>query len=198
MPGSAASNVATADPGSSSLDAEGDAMELRRKRFITLLEEISAGMFAVVIVITFAQVVLRYAFKAPMFWAEELARYLFIWMSFTGATVAVALQAHTRIGFFVGLLPKSLQKAASVLVNLLCISFLGIVGMKGISIVRVALSNRSPALGVPLGLVYLALPVNAAIMIAYLLVQIVHTIHPAPGVLEYVRSVDQQQELNKQ
>ncbi len=154
-------------------------MQLGGKRFITLLEQVSAAMFAIVIVTTFAQVVLRYVFKSPMFWAEELARYLFIWMSLTGATVAVALQAHTRIGFFVGLLPEPLQRAVSVLVYLLCCLFLGVVGTKGLGIVTVAMTNRSPALGVPLGLVYLALPVNAGIMVVCLLVQIVQTLKPA-------------------
>lgn len=132
---------------------------------------VTAIMLALLSVITFLQVILRYAFQSPIFWAEELARYLLIWVSLTGATIAVAQQANIRIGFFVNITPKCTQKVISILVPLLCIGFLIIIGSKGVGIAISAFTDRSPALGLPIGFVYLSLPVNALIMIIYLLIQ---------------------------
>ncbi|MCE7878778.1 MAG: TRAP transporter small permease, partial [Betaproteobacteria bacterium PRO3] len=52
-----------------------------------------AGMFACV----FAQVVFRYFLDDPLVWSDELARYLFVWVSFLGWIIAARNRSHLAI-----------------------------------------------------------------------------------------------------
>ena len=45
-------------------------------------------LFAAMVVACTAQVIWRYLFNDPLVWSEELARYLFIWISYLSAWVA--------------------------------------------------------------------------------------------------------------
>ena len=49
---------------------------------VRALNAIGAVALALTIALTFAQVVLRYAFNNPQAWSEEISRYLFIWSGF--------------------------------------------------------------------------------------------------------------------
>ncbi|PWC52462.1 TRAP transporter small permease [Azospirillum sp. TSO22-1] len=68
------------------------------KRFVdaleTLTEWIMALMLAAMVALVFGNVVLRYVFHSGIVAAEELARLLFVWMVFLGATVALRTNQH--------------------------------------------------------------------------------------------------------
>ena len=49
--------------------------------------------------ILFVNVVLRYVFSASTSWAEEMIRYLMIWITFIGGSVCVRHSAHIRMDF---------------------------------------------------------------------------------------------------
>ena len=51
------------------------------------LRWLTAALLSVVVVVTLLQIVLRYAFNAPLIWSEELARFLTVWMTFLGAAI---------------------------------------------------------------------------------------------------------------
>jgi len=62
---------------------------------VKYFEEIVAGVFMVLMsVTTFANVLARYFFNSPIQWAEELARYSFIWVVFAGAVVCTKRKRH--------------------------------------------------------------------------------------------------------
>ena len=46
------------------------------------------GLFGAMVVACTAQVIWRYLFNDPLVWSEELARYLFVWISYISAWVA--------------------------------------------------------------------------------------------------------------
>ena len=51
--------------------------------------------------ILFAGVVSRYVFDSPIIWTDELATFLFLWLSMIGAVVAVRRDGHMRLTTFV-------------------------------------------------------------------------------------------------
>lgn len=67
-----------------------------------------AGMLSLLLI----QVFCRYIFSMPLAWAEELVRYTYIAVSFTGAVVAVRERSHIGIDIILSLVNKAFQSDA--------------------------------------------------------------------------------------
>jgi TRAP-type C4-dicarboxylate transport system permease small subunit len=65
-------------------------------RYCRLLEWLTVGALACMVVLVFGNVVLRYGFNSGIAVSEELSRWLFVWMTFLGAIVA--LKEHGHLG----------------------------------------------------------------------------------------------------
>ncbi|MGI6132279.1 MAG: TRAP transporter small permease [Bacillota bacterium] len=150
-------------------------MGLRDSRSLRFLQSVSAMLFGIIVVVTFGQVVCRYVFNAPLFWAEEVARYSFIWMSFLAAAVAVGQDAHTNISFALNALPARVRRVVVTLNYSLGAIFFAVVGYNGVRIAVNVASDRSPGIGLPMNYVYLSLPVASVFAILYLAGAIVRT-----------------------
>ena len=66
-----------------------------------LAEAIGAALVVTEICILFAGVVSRYVFDSPLMWTDELANFLFLWMSMLGTVVALRRGEHMRLTTFV-------------------------------------------------------------------------------------------------
>lgn len=66
-------------------------------------------------------IVLRYFFSRPIFWAEELTNFLFIWFSFIAAIYAISKGSHVRVTVFVNLLPQKIQTILSIIINIVLV-----------------------------------------------------------------------------
>jgi tripartite ATP-independent transporter DctM subunit len=64
-------------------------------------EFVGAMLVLVETCILFAGVVSRYVFDSPIIWTDELATFLFLWLSMIGAVVAVRRDGHMRLTTFV-------------------------------------------------------------------------------------------------
>ena len=84
-------------------------------RFSKLLEVLIALCLAVMVVMVFGNVVLRYAFNSGIAVSEELSRWLFVWMTFLGALIA--LRTHHHLG------SDSLVSRLPVLGKKICLGF---------------------------------------------------------------------------
>lgn len=75
------------------------------------LEEVIAGTALIVMsVLVFAQAIMRYVFKAPMSWPDEIAVYCMIWFVYLSASWAVRERAHIRVLNFITLFPKPISQ----------------------------------------------------------------------------------------
>ena len=73
-------------------------------------EEVIAGFGLLVMsTMVFAQVVMRYAFKAPMSWSDEIAVYCMLWSVYLSASWAVRERAHIRVLNLIMIFPKPLS-----------------------------------------------------------------------------------------
>ena len=76
-------------------------------RYCRLLEWAIVLLLALMVVLVFGNVVLRYAANSGITVSEELSRWLFVWMTFLGAIVAIKEHAHLGTDMLVGRLgPK--------------------------------------------------------------------------------------------
>ncbi len=74
------------------------------KTFLDNLEEyFLVWTMAIMTVLVFFQVVMRYAFSSSLSWSEELARFIFLWLSWIGASYAVKERSHFRVEMFVNM-----------------------------------------------------------------------------------------------
>src|SRR5581483_2569216 len=135
---------------------------MRAIRFVgRYVEEIVASAFLLVMTVsTFANVVARYAFNAPIPWAEELARYSFIWLVFVGAAVCTKHGRHVAIDAVVKVLPPAVRRSCELLVKAGIALLCGILIYYGVVLMSSATQPTS-TLNIPTYLVYVAVPLSA-------------------------------------
>ena len=155
---------------------------MRAIRFIgRYVEEIVASAFLLVMTIaTFANVIARYIFNSPIPWAEELARYSFIWLVFTGAAVCTKRRRHVAVDVAVRLLPAISQTACDLLVKLGIALLMGILVYYGVVLMSSATQPTS-TLNIPTYFVYVVVPLAAASILVRTLVDLVRDLQRLRG-----------------
>ncbi|RWZ59038.1 TRAP transporter small permease [Halobacillus fulvus] len=126
------------------------------------LEEVLLVLFSSVMVsVIFLQVVMRVSGNS-LSWSEELARYCFIWLVYIGISYGVKKQRHIKVDVMLLLLKGKGKLVLSIVANLLFLFFSLYVVVNGYGIANQLLGfgQQSPALGIPMGLVYMATPVG--------------------------------------
>mgnify|MGYP003754244791 FL=1 len=113
----------------------------------------------------FLQVVFRYLLARPLSWSEELARYLFVWVSLLGAAAGVGSSMKQGLDILTRYFPQKVQRVIDILVRASVIVFCGILVSKGIELTKIVHLQKSPAMRLPMSWVYSAVPVSAALMI---------------------------------
>jgi len=131
------------------------------------------ALVAVMTVVVFLQVLYRYVLTQPLHWSEELARYLFVWLSILGATLALQKQGHFGLDFFLRMLPEKAQRHMGFLIHLLMGAVVLVVLVQGITLVQKTILQESPAMGISMSWAYASLPVGGALMGIHLLVIII-------------------------
>ncbi|HSW16349.1 MAG TPA: TRAP transporter small permease [Ramlibacter sp.] len=79
-------------------------------RYCRLLCVLMVAALAIMVVLVFGNVFLRYAFNTGISVSDELSRWLFVWMTFMGAVVALREHGHLGTDFLVGRLPVAGKK----------------------------------------------------------------------------------------
>lgn len=123
-------------------------------------------LVAMTVVVT-SQILMRYVMNSPLPWGEELTRYLFMYLVFLGSAWGIRYSVHVSIDSVVRMLPDHLEKIANLVARLLIGLFLAALLYYGAVLSLENMSQKSPALGLPIGLVYAAIPVGAIIGIIF-------------------------------
>ena len=136
-------------------------------------------LLVIMSIIVVVQVFSRYLFNYSFVWAEELVRYLMIWMVMLGAARVQSMNAHIRIDFFPMLAGPRGRRLMDVVFRLCTLTFLTIILVKG---VKVASFNRlfeSSGLRISMLWPTLAIPVGAFLIILYTLKGLLQDAHQA-------------------
>ena len=134
------------------------------------------GLMFFMTVTVFLQIVFRYVFNIPLGWSEEVARFSFVWVSFFGASALMRVQEHINVNVFVDRFPPRLRAGAVLAANLcglICVYFF-LIG--GIALTTNEWSQLAPAMQIPMGWVYLVIPVSAGLMA---ILMVIHTLEAA-------------------
>lgn len=94
-------------------------------RWLAQLEKLLCSMlimaFSTLLIIN---VIARYLFQSPLYFAEELAVYILVWMAFLAISLSIHYDQHVRLTMLVGLLPMRLQRLAYWMTELISLAVL--------------------------------------------------------------------------
>jgi len=141
-----------------------------RKTIDKVLSRFVIILMAILVLDVIWQVTSRYIMKEPSSWTDELAGFLLIWVGLFGAAYATGLRDHLAID----LLPRKLNPRRRKYLYLLINSLIGafaliVLIIGGIRLVYITfkLNQVSAALEIPVGYVYLVLPVSGLFILFY-------------------------------
>lgn len=112
------------------------------------------------------QIIFRVFFES-LTWTEELSRYLLVWSTFLGATMAYKRGMHISVTFFVDLFSPRIKKAIIIFSVILSMLFFVVSINFGIKLMTLQIFQISPALRLPMRWVYLGLPISFLIMLIH-------------------------------
>ncbi len=141
--------------------------------FTRMLDWIIAGFLAIMVVLVFGNVVLRYGFNSGITVSEEVSRWLFIWLTFLGAVVAIKERAHLGTDMFVSRLPVWGKKICLVLGHLLMLYLTWLFFSGSLDQARINWDVKAPATGISVAVFYsagIAFSVFAAVLLVFELV----------------------------
>ncbi|MCJ1902608.1 MULTISPECIES: TRAP transporter small permease [Paracoccus] len=138
------------------------------RAFVTLNGAILVLGLAAMSVIVGWNVAGRYVTGNSLTWADEVARYSMIWLTFLGSGLALRHGAHAAITNAQEALPGRGQRILRLAILLVLFAFFGFMVWVGIDYMNRMSIQRSAALQVPMKWIYAAMPAGFALMIVHL------------------------------
>lgn len=132
------------------------------------IEEIFLVILMVAAVIIVAmQIVTRYVLAIPLPWSEEIARYLFLWLTWVGASFATKERKHVSIDVVYSQLPEKVQIVCRVITTIVWIGFLFQMTKLGIKLTSSVASGGQIAVGsgIPMWVPYASIPTGMGLML---------------------------------
>lgn len=136
-------------------------------RIIDKFEEyVVVVLFVILILLCFLQVLFRFAFNFSLSWTEELSRFVFIFLVWIAAALAVKRDRHVRVEIIDLFVSKRVLGYIMTGVDIVWFSFIALVGVNAIDVAKEAMEigQTSPALQAPMGLVYMMIPFSLFLM----------------------------------
>ena len=137
-------------------------------RILDNLEEyLAGGMLLLMAILYFLEVVMRYAFSHSNAWVEELLRYMMVFITFFGASVAIKYGSHMSVNVIEYIPSRTVKRLFDVFVALMGIVFSVLILYFGwLLVLRIkGFGQRSPALQIPMYIPYAILPLGFASML---------------------------------
>lgn len=141
-----------------------------RKTIDKILANFLVTIMAMMVINVLWQVASRFIIGSPSSFTDELARYLMIWVGILGAAYVSGRNMHVAIDVLPRRLSQAAQKRLMLIVRILIILFClasMVIGGSRLVYITYVLDQNSPALQLPLAVVYLVIPVSGILIIYY-------------------------------
>lgn len=123
---------------------------------------ILTGALFLIAFVLMAQVLMRYVFRSPFVWSEELARYTLVWAAMLGVSLAVREGRHISVDFLPTVMGEASTRFFVVIAHLGVLAFSIVMVVYSIPQIErlAAIGQSSPTLGLPMWCVYASVPVG--------------------------------------
>ena len=125
-------------------------------------------LFTVMIIVVFYEIVMRYIFGAPTFWAEPLARNAMIWMVLLGLAIGIRQKENICVDFLADRIAGPARPVIAVIRFLLVLAFAGVMVFYGAKMAMVNMRQTITGLNIPTGWVQVVVPIAATGMILFI------------------------------
>ena len=118
---------------------------------------------AIMTILVFIQVVMRYVFSNSLSWSEELARFIFLWLSWIGASYAVKERSHFRVEMFADMIKGTARRQFEYFILIVWFAFSFALTWLGTQLVIFLYDTgqTSAAMDIPMTLPYASVPIAA-------------------------------------
>lgn len=141
-----------------------------RQTIDKVIEIALIAIMSILVIDVLWQVFSRYILTSPSSFTDELAGYLLIWIGLLGAAYVAGKNEHLAIDLLLQKMHGAKRRRLQILINAivgLFALFVMVVGGVWLVYTRFYLGVRSAALELPLGYVYLIVPVSGILIIYY-------------------------------
>lgn len=129
------------------------------------------GLLSIILIITF-QTFYRYVVTnylgatGAAVWTEELARYIFIWISYLAIPLAIKNRSNIRVDIIYDRLSERYQKISWIVVDVCFLALASVVFFMGVDHIKMmfVFPQTTPALQIPYYIPYLILPIGFGLM----------------------------------
>lgn len=143
-------------------------MKALRKGLDKVLEFICCTLLGLMTIFATWQVASRYVFNKPSTVTEELVLICFVWMGLLGAAYVFGKQEHMSMSFIVDKLSEKNQTRIKLFSEIVVMLFAVLVLVfGGWKMSQLSMNQSSSSLKLPMGYIYLALPLSGVITIIY-------------------------------
>ena len=138
-----------------------------RKAWDSFEEYVLIALYGIIIPLLFINIIMRYFFGNAISWSEEVARYIFLWQIWIGASYGVKKSKHIRIDIIFNKLSKNAAYILENIITVVCLCFCLFLAFRGSELVSIVfgLGQLSAALRLPMGYPYLSVPVGSGLMV---------------------------------
>jgi len=141
---------------------------------------ITMAICAVMLVVAWMHVTRRYVFNSALTWSEEFLRFTIVWYALLSASILHKRNGHLGITIIRERFPEVVQRFLRRMVIYLGTLTVLLVTIFGFVLVFGTWAQITPALGIPVGLPYAAIPVSFLLMTVYGIVHVIRDIKGFP------------------
>ncbi|MFY0598336.1 MAG: TRAP transporter small permease [Cyclobacteriaceae bacterium] len=141
-----------------------------RKNVDKILEWVLVLLMSIMVLNVLWQVASRYLLGSPSLFTDELAGFLLIWLGLLGAAYAAGQKAHLAIDILLNKIEGRYKSYLNLFISLLTILFAAtvmVIGGMRLVFITLSLEQLSATLRVPLGYVYLVIPITGLLIVYY-------------------------------
>ena len=137
---------------------------------IRFVEWALVGMFGVMAILVFGNVVLRYGFNSGIVFSEEVSRFLFMWLTLISALIVMKDHGHLGMNSVISRLGERGQRICRFLADSMTLACCILLAHGTWLQVVIGMDDHAPVTGIPMGIVQSALLISSvgmALVLAY-------------------------------
>jgi TRAP-type C4-dicarboxylate transport system permease small subunit len=129
-----------------------------------IVNSVAVALFGAMVVVTTMGVFYRYVLNNALPWAEEADRYLFIWLSFVGASITMRYKAHIAVDLLLRYVSPAWQHRLALIAQGCVLVFMGVIFWASLPVIELTSETRATATDIPMSWVYIAAPVGCILI----------------------------------
>lgn len=151
----------------------------KASRYDALVRIVTSILFIVMIAVTSSGIFARYVLNNSLVWADTIALWLFVWLTFFGAATAVRRGSHMAMDVVREILPARLRLADRLMGEMVVLTISIFLMLSGYQLVQTSGGAVSPATGLSNAWAMTAIPVGSGLMAVEALRRLVREIRTA-------------------